>query len=250
MDVIQIEGVTPSAQIREQLAAEGRPVVLAFSRGKDSIAAWLALRDAGIQVVPFYRYQVPRLRLVEESLDYFERFFGTKILRIPHVSLWRTLDAYCMQPPHRCRIIDFADIAVPSYRDSNDLVCEHFKLPVAETWVCDGVRATDTPDRRRALKMYGPINENERQIHIVWDWRVKQVWGAMEAAGVETPPDYRLFKRSLDGLDARYYGPLLREYPDDAQRMLAWFPMLGVEIFRRNHLSRRHPKLPRVEVSA
>jgi predicted PP-loop superfamily ATPase len=48
-----IEGQPTSAEVRASLAGEGRPVLLAFSRGKDSIAAWLALRDAGVDVVPF-----------------------------------------------------------------------------------------------------------------------------------------------------------------------------------------------------
>ena len=43
--MIEIEGVRPSAEIRADLAAEGRPVLLAFSCGKDALAAWLAMRD-------------------------------------------------------------------------------------------------------------------------------------------------------------------------------------------------------------
>jgi hypothetical protein len=41
---ITIDGITPSDQIRGQIAAEGKPVLLGFSRGKDSLASWLAMR--------------------------------------------------------------------------------------------------------------------------------------------------------------------------------------------------------------
>ena len=80
--VIRNQGT--SLAVREKLAADGRPVLLAFSCGKDSIAAWLAMRDMGIEVVPAYLYYVPGLRFVDEELDYFEQKFQTRIKRYPH----------------------------------------------------------------------------------------------------------------------------------------------------------------------
>jgi hypothetical protein len=50
---ITIDGTTPSDRIRADIAAEGKPVLLGFSRGKDSLASWLAMREAGIAVVPY-----------------------------------------------------------------------------------------------------------------------------------------------------------------------------------------------------
>lgn len=60
-------------------AEHGPTALLAFSRGKDSIAAWLTLRKYFDNVVPLFWYLVPDLEFELESLDYFERFFGTKI---------------------------------------------------------------------------------------------------------------------------------------------------------------------------
>lgn len=88
--VIRNQGT--SLAVREKLAADGRPVLLAFSCGKDSIAAWLAMRDMGIEVVPAYLYYVPGLRFVDEELDYFEQKFQTRIKRYPHPSLYRWLN--------------------------------------------------------------------------------------------------------------------------------------------------------------
>ena len=88
--------------MREKLAADGRPVLLAFSCGKDSIAAWLAMRDMGIEVVPAYLYYVPGLRFVDEELDYFEQKFQTRIKRYPHPSLYRWLNNAVFQLPNVC----------------------------------------------------------------------------------------------------------------------------------------------------
>ena len=43
-----IKGQPTSAEVRATLAAEGRPVLVAFSTGKDALACELALQDAGI----------------------------------------------------------------------------------------------------------------------------------------------------------------------------------------------------------
>lgn len=98
---IVINGAMPSTEVRTQLAREGRPVRLAFSPGKDSLAAWLALRDAGVEVAPFHLYLVPDLEFVDESLAAYERFFDTRIPRLPHPSLYRWLNVLMSQPPGR-----------------------------------------------------------------------------------------------------------------------------------------------------
>jgi hypothetical protein len=240
--LIHIDGVPPSSQVRESM--RGTKAILAFSRGKDSIAAWIAMRDAGIEVLPFYRYGVPGLQFAEDSLRYFEDHFGTRILRIPHVSFYRQIDAYMFQPPHRCKIIDFADLPTPDYREVNDLICQWFGVDAATTWICDGVRASDSPDRRRSISKYGPANEAERQVHIIWDWRVKTVWQAIRDDGITPPPDYEMNKRSFDGFQYQYIAPLKARFPGDYQAILDWFPLADLELFRRHELSRVHKQLP------
>ena len=100
--VIRNQGT--SLAVREKLAADGRPVLLAFSCGKDSLAAWLAMRDMGIEVIPAYLYYVPGLRFVDEELDYFEQKFQTRIKRYPHPSLYRWLNNAVFQAPERSEL--------------------------------------------------------------------------------------------------------------------------------------------------
>lgn len=69
------------------------PWLISFSCGKDSLAAWLWLRERGIQLVPYYLYWVPGLSFVEEALAYYEEFFGTHIIRLPHPYFYRTPSA-------------------------------------------------------------------------------------------------------------------------------------------------------------
>lgn len=74
----------PGEEIVAQVRREtGGKTILAFSTGKDSIAAMQAIRDAFDEVIPVYMYLVPGLEFVEESLAYYERvlFGGRRILR-------------------------------------------------------------------------------------------------------------------------------------------------------------------------
>jgi hypothetical protein len=229
MEPIRIEGVIPSAQLRDALA--GQTVLLAFSRGKDSIAAWLALRDAGVRVVPYHMYLIPGLDWIAESLAYYEDWFGTPILNLPHPSLYRWLERLMFQPPERCRIIEAARIVVPTYAQVNELIREHYQLPPG-TWVCDGVRAADSPNRRTALASHGPVNEGIRTQKVVWDWRKQHVYDTINIAGVKLPPDYAWFGRSFDGLDRRFLDPIRRHVPDDYARILEWFPLADLELYR------------------
>ena len=101
-----LTGAQTIAKVRETQSE----TLLAFSTGKDSIAAWLAIREQFDRVVPYYMYRVPDLEISEESLDYFERFFGVKIARMPHPALHRWLNNFVFQPPERCLVIEQANL--------------------------------------------------------------------------------------------------------------------------------------------
>lgn len=230
--MIEIGGVKPSKEIRAELAAEGRPVLLAFSRGKDSIAAWLALREAGVEVVAYHMFQVPGLRFVDESLDYFRGWFGQAIHDIPHPSLYRWLNAATFQAPERLSVIEACQLPEPSYGQVIGFLLDDLGLP-RDTWVCDGVRASDSPVRRMSIIRHGPVKPKSRKVCAVWDWQVAEVRAAIAAAGVDLPVDYEWFGRSFDGLDARFTGPLRDHAPADFARLLEWFPLADIDLFRR-----------------
>ena len=67
----------------EQLQGGDKRVLLSFS-GKDSLAAWLFLVERGFDVIPYFCYVVPHLSYDDEVLDYYEKFFKTKIYRFLH----------------------------------------------------------------------------------------------------------------------------------------------------------------------
>lgn len=229
-DLIHIPGIATSAEIRAQLADAGDPIFLAFSGGKDSIAAWIALLDAGVTVVPNFMYLIPGLRHTDETIDRFEQHFGTRLERYPHPSLYRMLNGLVFQPPERIAAIEAANLPNVEYEQIVQFLREDHDMP--DAWVADGVRAADSIIRRVSIKKHGPMKEASRKVSPVWDWRKRHVLDAIAADGLQLPPEYDWFGRSFDGIDYRFLEPLKRLRPDDYAMVLEWFPLADLELFR------------------
>lgn len=223
-----------SEQIVQQVRAETGPrTMLAFSRGKDAIAAALAIRDSFDEVVPYHLDLVPGLELVEESIGYYERelFEGRKIIRLPHPSISRWFRHLTYQSPTHAVVLTAANIPACSYQDIHAAVREMAGLDDT-VLAASGVRAADSPVRRLSFASHGAISYSSGHYYPVWDWNKERTLSAIERAGLKLPDDYRLFGRSFDGLDLRFLYPLKQHRPADYRRVLEWFPFAEAEVWR------------------
>lgn len=205
--------------------------LLAFSTGKDAIAAWLAIRDHFDEVIPYYLYLIPDLEFVEESLAYYEKFFGAKIIRLPHPSLHRWLNNFIFQAPQNCLCIEQAKLPNFDYVHIQKAIAKSRNLQ-KDILVADGVRAADSPMRRVAISIHGSISYNQLKYHPIWDWKKKDLIDCFNKHNVKLPIDYKIFGRSFDGLDLRFLMPLKRHLPNDYKKILEWFPLAELEVFR------------------
>jgi hypothetical protein len=228
-------------QVMEEIAAlSGGRCLLAFSRGKDSIAAWLELRESGLfkEIVPFHLDGCPGMSFVEDSLKYFEDWFQTRIIRLPHISFYRMLGAALFQTPDRQEIIRRLGWDQCTHFTYNDVRCwlaEDLGWPEATTWTATGVRATDSPRRRIHVVKCRGRNYSQKQFYPAFDYRKADVMAVIERHGVKLPMDYGMFGRSFDGVDYRFAGPLRKHRPKDYERMRFWFPLVDLEILRHEH---------------
>jgi hypothetical protein len=229
-----LPGIPPSPEVLARLRAEDRPVLLAFSRGKDSIAAWVALRDAGITVRPFYLYSIPGLLDFEQvSLAYFEDVFDCPIPLYPHPGLYRQLRNFVFQPPERWPVIAAAKLPNLTHEKVNDGVRADYGLP-PDTWVADGVRAADSLVRRGAIATHGAFRPGVKKVSPIWDHTKAETMALIDGAGIRLPIDYDWWGRSFDGLDYRFLGPLAKHAPQDFARVLDWFPLAELELYRHD----------------
>lgn len=221
----------PSEQVIAQVRRECPVTMLSFSRGKDAIAAWLAIRDHFEEVVPYHLFLVPGLEFVDESLAYYEKIIGRKIWNLPHPSFYKQLNAFLFQPPGRAAVIHAANLPNFDYTDIHQLVIEAEGLPDS-ILVASGVRAADSPMRRISLMTHGAISRNQRQYYPVWDFNKERLADSISKAGVKLPIDYLWFGRSFDGFDFRFMVPLKKHAPRDYAKVLEWFPWADLELYK------------------
>lgn len=215
----------------EEMRQEGGRVLLSFSRGKDSLAAWCVLRDAGFEVIPFHMVLIWGLEFVEEALDWYERHFGVHIYQVQHPTTWIWLNQLVAQPPHRLDVIEQLDLPTFSYADLNAGMKRTAGLQDS-AWVAVGTRLIDNPIRRMMLKTRGPLNHKLRQAYPIFDMRRADQIEILKRNGVLLPVDYEMFARSFDGIDYRFLAAIKSRYPKDYQTILEWFPMQDMEFAR------------------
>lgn len=217
-------------------AASNGEALLAFSRGKDAVACWLHMRKYFKRIVPVFRYSIPGgpLGFEERSLRYFEDFFETKIYRVPHPTLKRWVENLMFQAPENCAIVEQMDLPAWDYQTANDHVR---KDSGCDAYVANGTRAVDSPMRWQSIKAHGSCNHKTREFYAVFDWRLDRLVAEITTAGVRLPIDYHLWGRTFDGLDYRFLAPLKERFPDDFERVLKWFPLADLELFRHKMLT-------------
>lgn len=213
------------------IQGETDTVLMSFSCGKDSIAAWVAIRPYFKRVVPYYLWLIPDLEFVNDSLQYYEEYFGTHIMRLPHPGFWRMLNNFVWQSPERCQVIEAANMPNFDYDDINKMIANHHGLPDT-VFTASGVRAVDSPVRWASMKKSGPINWERRYFYPVWDLRKDDLVKLIQRHHINLPVDYWMFGRSFDGIDYRFLAPLREHYPRDFEKILEWFPMARLEIMR------------------
>lgn len=228
--------IQTSEQALEFVARQTGTVILAFSRGKDSIAAWLSLRQR-LRVVPVHLYAVPELQFIEDSLRYFEDWFKTPIIRLPHPMLFQNLATGLFQSPRHAARLRGARLPALDVYGTLDAFRDEAE---PDAWIAFAMSQNDSIVRRTVIKKRGAVQPKKRQVYVNHDWDKARMIEALERSKVRLPVDYKHHGRSFNGLDVRWLGWVKEHFPADWQRLLAWFPLAEVELkrmeFRARHV--------------
>jgi hypothetical protein len=206
-------------------------VLLGFSRGKDSIAAWLWLRHFARRIIPFHCAGVPHLAFQDESLAYYERFFGTPIERCVSGAFTGSLAKLIYQPCEDEEAIDELSLWEFDNLEVARLVAAKHGCP--DAWTAFGINVGDSIDRRIYVKKYGGHNEARRTCYPCFDWPRGMIMRAIEESGVKLPGDYRMANRSMAGIrNMRHLALMESLYPEDFARVELWFPLIRARMAR------------------
>ena len=232
-------GMDLMKQVRDRY---GDKILLGFSRGKDSIAAWIAMRDSGLfkKIIPVHLYIIPDMEFVNEDLKYWEDMFHTHIINIPHRYLATSIKSHLFQPPGRLfsNLDFFLEEEQIGVLEQNDMIKLQYGVPTRAI-MANGVRALDSLPRRMSIHRHGPISKLRRNVKIIWEWSAKQCYQIIKDNGFRLPVDYEMWGRSFDGIGYQWLKPLRERFPNDYQKIVDWFPLIELEFFRFEQLENK-----------
>jgi hypothetical protein len=222
--------LTPSPDLIAIVRQSTDTILLSFSAGKDSLAMWLYLQPH-FRIIPYFMYLIPGLRSDEVALQYYEEWFGTHIIRMPHPLLYQKLNDCTYQPPERVARIHALGLPDFTYADIDNALFRHYGLTCSYCAV--GMRMKDGIDRRNMMMQKGVLGAGRRRFYYgIWDWDVNQVAAKIQRAGVKIHPNYAIMGRTILAIDYQYLRPFRQHYPDDYEKLREWFPLLDLEFYR------------------
>jgi len=225
-----------------------------FSGGKDSIATFLRVRETGLfkEFHLYYYYFIPELSWVESYLNYFEKRFNLKIIRVPNPVLYKLLNNGSLQFPLTFVSIDklFREgLRFPEYDLTLLMKAVKLSLNLPEKNLCAvGVKASDSPIRKMAIEKHGIINKNTKKWYPIHDYTNKDIVEIMNRHDVPLPEDYDLFGLTFDGLDYRFIKIIKEKKPKDYEKIKYYFPLIDLVLYRHeNYWKNQKPKKARFQ---
>ena len=217
-------------------------VLLGFSRGKDSLCAWLQLRRYFSRIIPVYGCNLPHLEIQERALRYYEDVFGEHIIRMMFPGEFAGVKNLEFQLPDDEEFISKWN--VPLGLDMNDVMnMVRYCLNLPKAWAAYGINASDSMQRRILVTQRQGIQKKAKSFYPCWDWSHEQIISTVEESGLKVAPEYNFTSRTLGGFPPiRWIEPLEAAYPQDVRKLKLYYPLIWADVMRMTY---RHERLKR-----
>jgi hypothetical protein len=226
------KGMSPLETCRKAVRLGITKVVLAFSAGKDSLAGWLVMRDAGIEVVPVYKAFYPDLDLDRNTIIFYEEFFEAKIEVIPHGLFWSQLRTNVHADPVTLRINEKI-----GFRQHIDIewLQETWKkenaLEECPTALC--IKKYDSAQRMMTiLRKGGEISTDKKTFYPMANASDKMSFEILIAHNCPLPSFYLEEFESRDWLRITTMDWYRKHAKKDWEKIKFWQPLIEAEYYR------------------
>lgn len=212
----EIQSKIPELQQKKHL--------LHMSCGADSLAAWLRMREWKMDVTPVYMYYLENLPMVELYLDYLEKYFETKIYRLPHPLYWYDMQNGIYQSPMVGQKIYNYINSLCWGEYTNESYNETLKTLLPEMIHANGLRVTDGINRAMSIKKFGAVR-NDKWMPIA-SFGFNDIKELLAKHDLKLPPEYAFMGMSFES--PRYWNAgLIKEHcPKTWSKILESFPMM------------------------
>jgi len=224
----------PSAdlpQVVRDLQNGDSRVLLSIS-GKDSLAAWLFLREHNFSVIPYFCYSVPGLSYDVDWIGYLEDYFDTSIYRFLHPASAMLFSQFCYQPPERVGTLARMGLIKYDFAFLEGEIKQAEGLP-ATTYSAVGIRAKDNLMRNRLVHQMGPVGIKRRRYWwAVWDFSMDDTMGMIHKHGAKLSRAYEIWGATGDVMDYSMLLTMREKSPADFEKVLQMYPLIDIEFFR------------------
>lgn len=227
-----------SERLCKEIADQSEGIcLLSFSRGKDSIASWLTLKKYFTKIIPFHCASVPHLSFVDESLDYFENVFKSKIERCISGEVISGISNLWYQSVEDEDLIDFLDM--PEY-DNHDIAnAIRAKNNCQNAWCAYGINMSDSIDRRIYVSKYKGKIDAHKSFYPCYDFSKEDVMNLVSNANIKLPGDYKIASRTIAAMIGfRGLEKMMEVFPNDFDKVETCFPFIKA-ILARNTFRKR-----------
>ncbi|AUX61675.1 phosphoadenosine phosphosulfate reductase family protein [Simonsiella muelleri] len=193
--------------------------IVFFSGGKDSIVTLDLCARYFKKIHVVFMYSVPNLSFQEANLRWYESKYGIKIERIPHfmISEWLRLGTF--------RKADFS-VPIVSIND----VYNYARISNDMWWIAAGERIADSIVRRAMIKNSGSIDEKRGRIYPVAHFSKADIMRYIQYHSLKLAPESRWLGHSFRSLDGKEMLLVKQYYPQDYEKIRAWFPFVDAAI--------------------
>ena len=232
-----------SEELCKEIARKSNGTIfLGFSRGKDSLCAWLQCKKYFHTIIPVHCASYPGLKHTEAALKYYEKAMTDDPIRKP-VHILRMVGEELQMALRRGMYQTAEDLEEIEELDGEDYskldVLEElryvFNLPRA--WCAFGISMSDSIDRRIYIKKTGGKNEDHKSFYPCLDWPRAEILRAVRESGVKLSGEYRWASRTLGGVPSATCNRIYKaHYPEDWERIQAMYPLCWAKTLREKYL--------------
>lgn len=231
------------ALCKEIARRSGGVVFLGFSRGKDSLCAYLNLRRyfKKSNIIPFHCASYPCLKHVKDTLDYYEQALETRILRLVGEELPMALPRLMYQTADDLEELE--ELQTPNFSKLDILEYLRYEFNLPKAWCAFGIAASDSIDRRIYCNKVQGKNASNMTFYPCWDWPHGEIIKAVRESGVRLSGEYRWTGRTLGGVPSASCNRVYKaHYPEDWNRIQAMYPLAEAKTLRELYLDRAYQR--------
>jgi hypothetical protein len=207
-----------------------KKVVLFFSTGKDSVAAWLTLREMGFEVVPVFRELVPNLSFYDSVIAAYEKFFDTEIIKVPSAAQMSQLYSNFGNQENNNSITTVRLVEnikkLRTHKNQDDYILNTLGCNIGVV----GTKGSDNLSRRVNFQMAGCFNAKNRCFSLCWRLASKAPLRMMIEAKCPIPKYYLWLGRSPELLFSAEFAFIKKFYPEDWEKLLTYLPDIDVRV--------------------